>query len=248
VGHPVDFATRSSSLDFSHLLEKLGSKVYHFSCSSLENEDRFIQEINAILDRGYDVVHLHTSYWKGLCAEKTAMERNCPLVIVHAHSTMVDLDDAEERTSAIALHENIKQAFLPSMANRFCACSIAAADWLFGNSIPRDKVRILKNAVDVDEFAFSPATRERVREELNLSDKLVLGHVGRFAFQKNHEMILDIFARIHEIDARAVLLLVGDGPLLEKTKRSAVERDLAGHIRFLGRRWDVANLMQAMDI
>ncbi|MDR1612410.1 MAG: glycosyltransferase [Planctomycetota bacterium] len=244
----VDFATRSPWLDFADLLAGLGGKAHYFSCSSLEDERRFAGEMHRILDGGYDAVHLHTSYWNGQLAEKIASERGCPLVIVHAHSTMVDLADAGKRTAAIELHERLKREFSEQMANRFCACSAAAAAWLFGENIPGKKIRILKNAIDVAAFSFNPATRERTRRELRLSGKLVLGCVGRFTYQKNHEKLLDVFALVRDRLPTARLVLVGDGPLLDQARRDATGRGLDGDVAFLGRRGDVADLMQAMDV
>ncbi|MDR1533911.1 MAG: glycosyltransferase [Planctomycetota bacterium] len=243
-----DFATRSPALDFAEEALAKGGRLHRLSGTSGENEERFIWEMEAILDSGYAAVHLHTSFWSGFLAERLARERGTPVIAVHAHSTMADLEDPGEREAAVRLHERLKREFTPELATHFCACSAAAAAWLFGPQIDRGRIRILKNAVDLDKFAFNPGVRERVRKELGLGDSPVLGYAGRFSYQKNPEMLLEIFRLVQIRNPRARLLLAGDGPRLEPVRRLAGELSLTGKALFLGRRGDVAELLQAMDV
>ena len=60
--------------------------------------------------------------------------------------------------------------------------------------------------------------RAEVREQLGLNGKLVLGHVGRFDYQKNHPYLIDIFAALCRLRQDAVLLLLGEGPAPEKLR------------------------------
>ncbi len=76
----------------------------------------------------------------------------------------------------------------------------------------------------------------------------MVGHVGRFCFQKNHEFLIDIFAEVFKRRKDAVLLLVGDGPLMESAREKARRMGLVGAVRFLGVRDDVDRLYQAMDV
>lgn len=243
-----DFATLSPALDSAEDIERLGAKIHYISCSSMTDECRFIDEFKAILDHEYDVVHLHTCAWTGFWAEKLAMERGCPMVIVHSHATMVDIVDEAQRACALDLHERLRRKFTCEMATHFCACSMAAAKWLFGANIPSEQIMIINNAVDVDTFDVDPQTRQCVRESLHIQDKFVVGHVGRFTYSKNHELLLSAFAHMSERHPSAVLLLVGDGPLLPAMKQYAHDLGVDQKVLFLGRRDDVPNLMQAMDL
>lgn len=243
-----DFATRSPSLDFAGQVEALGSRVHYLSCSSHEDEKKFVQEMEAILDVGYDAVHLHTSYWNGFLVEKMAMRRKVPRVIIHSHSTMADIADANRRRIALELHERLKNDFTPDLATDFCACSRAAADWLFNDRIPRERIRILPNAINVEAFSFKPAVRERMRRELNLEESTVLGHIGRFTYSKNHTFLLDVLEGLRGYPPSFKLLLVGDGELEAAIRNEAVRRGLAEQVIFLGRRDDVDDVLQAIDL
>ena len=59
--------------------------------------------------------------------------------------------------------------------------------------------KILKNGIEHDKFTFSNEVRQQVRKELKLDQNtFVLGHVGRFAHQKNHSFLIDIFAEFSQ--------------------------------------------------
>lgn len=156
-----DFATMSKELDFADEILSAGSKIHYITCYAEENEKKFIEEVNGILDQGYDVVHLHTKQWKSFLIEKICMERKVPRVIVHAHSTRCDADDTRVREIETEMHYKVKKLFSASYATDFWACSDAAADWLFGGQIPRNKIRIMKNAVEIKKFSFDEKKGKR---------------------------------------------------------------------------------------
>src|SRR5699024_2214982 len=78
--------------------------------------------------------------------------------------------------------------------------------------------------------------------------ELVIGHVGRFNFSKNHDFLIDIFYEIQRINENSVLLLVGVGDLEQSIKEKVDKEGLSQKVMFLGKRSDVNDLMQAMDI
>ena len=87
-----------------------------------------------------------------------------------------------------------------------------------------------------------------MREELGIEGKKVIGHVGRFNPQKNHEFLIDIFNEVYKKDNNTVLLLVGDGYLKEKIEDKVKKLGLEDSVRFLGVREDIPELLQAMDL
>ena len=64
------------------------------------------------------------------------------------------------------------------------------------NFIETEKTIIIKNAIDTSKYQYNAKTRSKVRESLGIKSQLLIGHVGRFHFQKNHRFILDIFNEI----------------------------------------------------
>lgn len=83
---------------------------------------------------------------------------------------------------------------------------------------------------------------------MGIENKLVIGNVGRFHFQKNHEFLIRIFAEIHKRNKQSVLLLVGQGELEADIREQVRRLHLEEHVSFLGLRNDVSDLMSAMDV
>lgn len=245
-----DFVTFSKSIDFEEELTKDGCKVHYVSCYAEQNREQFISELKEILSEGYDAIHLHTGYWKNFLVEEIAIEMGIPIIIVHAHSNMVCIDDPDLRQKAVESHEQQKKLFMPNHATHFLACANSAADWLYGPQIPKEKIQILKNAINTEKFAFNPKVREEYREKLGLKDSFVIGHVGRFAYQKNHEMLVGIFAKVSKQIPHAKLMLIGNGEGFDSIKERVSILGLEERVLFLGLQSDteVPKLMQAMDI
>ncbi|MGQ4670795.1 hypothetical protein ACUIJ5_16830 [Bacillus toyonensis] len=54
---------------------------------------------------------------------------------------------------------------------------------------------IIKNAIDVEKYIYSPENRRHIRQHLELEGKFVIGHIGRLSYQKNHSFILEIYKK-----------------------------------------------------
>jgi glycosyltransferase involved in cell wall biosynthesis len=106
----------------------------------------------------------------------------------------------------------------------------------------------LNNAVNVEEFLFNKEMRQKIRRELNVHDELVIGHIGRFNKQKNHEFLIDIFKLVVEKRPDAVLVMAGEGNLKPQIEKKVADLGLSSNVRFLGVRSDIANLMQGLDL
>ena len=130
------------------------------------------------------------------------------------------------------------------------ACSKKAGSWLFGaKSIKDNKVKIIPNAIDTGIFRYSPNKRKIVRNELGISDDvLIIGHVGRFSIPKNHEFLIHIFKMYHDVNRNSRLLLVGDGELRNKIIERMKQLKLTNEVIMIGEHTDIADYYQAMDI
>ncbi len=243
-----DFVTMSKKLDFEKELTDAGCKVFYLSCYAEANREQFIKEMREILEQGYQVIHLHTNWWRSFLVEELATEYKVPRIIVHSHNTRVGITDDEKRAEETRVHLLRRDEISPAVATDFWACSHTAAEWLFGKNVPKDQIVIMNNAIDVERFRYNEHIRENIRFQLNIQDKFVIGHVGRFAYQKNHEFLLRVFMKICEVRKDACLLLIGVGEL-ENTIREMVQQAGIEHqVKFLGKRTDVNELYQAMDL
>ena len=80
---------------------------------------------------------------------------------------------------------------------------------------------LISNGIDLEKFQYDPVVRERLRNEYDLEDKLVIGHVGRFCEEKNHKKILEIAKELQKRHQKIKLVFVGDGPLKQETEEKA---------------------------
>ena len=101
----------------------------------------------------------------------------------------------------------------------------------------------------MNRFSYNPSVRNAVRDELGIGQsQLVVGHIGRYTKEKNHEFILKIFSELKKMDSNARLLMIGDGPLHTQIRQTAEQLGLSSDVIFTGVRSDVERLVQAMDV
>ena len=187
----------------------------------------------------YCVIHSHMSEL-GAYAFKAADDMGIPIRICHAHLCPHGID--LKTVPRFFLNRSMRK----HLTHRFM-CSTEAGIWQYGKAHTGDMI-MLNNAVEAATFRFDPERRAAARDALGLTDELVVGHVGRFNYQKNHPFLIDTFAALHRKMPQSVLLLVGDG-----TDRPAIEEKikhlgLENAVRLLGVRNDVPDLLQAMDV
>lgn len=106
----------------------------------------------------------------------------------------------------------------------------------------------IRNGIDTASFV-RPGARQRWRagHGFSESDFLVIS-VGRLDPQKNPLALMDAFAAAFRDDARAHLLMAGDGCLRDAAARRADELGLAARVHLLGTQADVAEVLAAGDL
>lgn len=223
-------------------VESMGAKVYEVTPYT-QNIIEFTYEIYKIIKEGnYKIVHSNMNSLSGFPL-LAAYFAGAKVRIMHNHTT--DTKEEGFRTTI----KRVLRPFAKAFANRNWACSKLAGEWMYGKeAVENNKVTVINNAIDLDKFAFNQEKRDELRKQLGLEGKFVVGHVGRFMKQKNHEFLIDIFAEVVKQKENAVLLLIGEGPLMESIKSKVNALSLAGKVIFLGVRSDVADLYNVMDV
>lgn len=125
-------------------------------------------------------------------------------------------------------------------------CRAGLERYVAARAIPRSKGGVVPNGIDVQQFRPDDAARVRVRAELALGDSPTLIAVGRITEGKGYETLLEAFSGMVD-KSRAVLLLVGSGSIERSLQDQAASLGLGDHVRFLGARDDVAELLNAAD-
>lgn len=223
-------------------IKSLGGKV--ILIPPYQKVFKYHHTLKKILKQGnYPIVHSHINTLSvfSLWAARSA---NIPVRIAHSHSTT---NPKEKKKNLL---KQLLRPFSKLFATNYMCCSELAGRWLFGNNIYEEgRVKLLNNAIDVENFVYDKEIRLEVRKELNIKDNmLVVGHIGRFVEQKNHQFLIDIFNEVHRENKNSILLLVGQGPLEESIKEKVEALGLKDSVIFLGQRNDTNRLYQAMDV
>lgn len=107
---------------------------------------------------------------------------------------------------------------------------------------------LIPNGIPVDEFRQPLVNRERWREVEGFSTAdVIFVCVAQLRPEKNPALLLEAFARGPAYDPRARLLFVGVGSLSEDLKRRIKALGMEEKVRLLGRRSDVADILNAAD-
>lgn len=219
-------------------IESLGGKVYHFTVLDDKNILKYVSELHSFFEehKEYRIIHGHLSslavFYLGV-----AKKLGVPWRIAHSHGA--GFLHTLKGTAKYLMFRTTKWN-----ANVRLACSTEAGKYLYG----KDSFEFTPNGIDIGRFAFDEKKRKEMRSKLGLDNDYVIGHVGRFNLQKNHEYLLKIFYGIVSKTSNVKLLLLGDGELFLKIQKLVEELGIKDKVVFAGVHKDVENFYQVMDV
>lgn len=209
---------------------------------TLKNFKQFNKNIKS---KKIDIIHLNICHGVAMIYAYIAKKNGVKKVILHSHNADIGI---KQKKIKIIGHKICKNLFI-NYADEYFACSDLAAEWLYTKKILKSgKVKIINNAIDSNKFVFNEQERKKIRKELNVENKFVVGHVGRFDVQKNHEYLIDIFKEINNIERDSVLILVGEGELKQNIIQKVTELNLQKNVIFYGLTKDIPKLLWGMDV
>ena len=184
----------------------------------------------------WDAIHIHGPHFAPLFAPyaKLAGYRK---IFVHCHSTIYSLIGNSNVNHMLSLYSKY-------FVKRKIACSKESGEFWYGNK----KFTIINNAVEPQKFFYNDALRTKKRDELNIGNKVVIGHVGKTDIpQKNHKFLMNVFKAFKKLHSDSLLLLAGALPtdeLIALTKQLEIDDS----VRFMGARSDINELYQVFDV
>lgn len=233
-------AKRIGDSVFTERLKAFG--VRFFELSGKSHSPKNARNFKRLLrERRYDAVHLNIFHALDLRYAKIAKTYGVEVRIAHAHSA--GLRRSASLPIKMLVHKFSRRIFL-RFATTTLACSQKAAEFVFGGEADG----YIKNGIDTARFAYSEEKRKRIRGELSLDGKIVIGHVGRLSSEKNQVFLLSVLREILSIGADAVLLLIGEGEDKEMLRALSEELGIQKSVIFYGATTKVGELYSAMDI
>lgn len=191
--------------------------------------------------RDYRIVHGHLLS-SALIYLGAAKKNGIKVRIAHSRNS------SRTEISAINIIKELSRKAGRIYATHLFAVSHRAAESAFGRrKTENGAVKVIANAVDAEKYIFDTSAREEMREVLNCKNSLLIGHIGRFALQKNHVFLLEVFKELLKKRKDVKLILIGTGELLSTVRNECEKSEILDNVIFAGVRSDVPKLLQAMD-
>lgn len=235
----IDFIVTDKTIPFEAEFLNSGSKIHRITPRN-ESIKLYRSDIDHVFERNkYDVFWFNKTTLSSIYTIKSAKQHGVSKVICHSHQSK-----NMGNFLTLCMH-NFNRLRVNRYIDYKAACSKVAADWFFGTNAMN--VHIFPNAVDISKYEPNLEKQEEVKTSLGLEGKFVVGHAGRFAPEKNHKFLIEIFIKVLE-KKDAHLVLCGEGPLMNEVKSLVNSKGIEDKVSFLGLRKDMPDLFQAMDV
>lgn len=130
--------------------------------------------------------------------------------------------------------------------------SHSVAEFYRQQQFPADRLRVVRNGIELPPPASDVSVAERDRRRADLcglpAGAKVLGFVGRLARQKRVIDLIWMLVLLENLRDDIYLLLVGDGPERDWLERFARDLNVEERVKFVGHRADAADLLPLLDV
>lgn len=236
--------TEKKHCQYEDEILSMGGRVYRVPILVVSNPFPYINGVRNFLKEHneYKIVHSHTSS-KSAIPLWIAKRCGVPIRICHSHNN-------KSETGISGVIRDLLKLPLRKVSTHYFSCGDEASIWLYGAKLARSgSVYVMKNAINVNQFAFNEDARIDIRQRYKISkDTKVLGMVARFSHQKNHLFALDVLKTLTDLHKDVVLMLVGDGELRDVIINRANQLGVINHLVMVGVVTDVYRYLQAIDV
>lgn len=220
---------------------KLKSQFDKLGISVIQHEIPFFRIVKYILYifrfckvNRIDIIHVHGSSRTIFFELFASWMCKVKIRIAHSHNSTAKM---------LLFHYLIKIPF-NLLYTHALACGEKAGRWMYSNK----KFQVLDNGIYLEKFAFSQKLREKIRNELGITNQKIIGHIGSFNDQKNHKFLIDVFEKTLKKNCDTYLVLVGAGDHFEAISQYVKTLNMNENVVFLGKRHDIAEIYNAFDI
>ncbi len=193
----------------------------------------------------YDIVHSHAFSLSGPILYVAASE-NVAVRLTHAHT---DRRKAQrDKSKKGRAYGWLSRQLIRIFSTAGLASSMQAAGDMFGDRWWFDpKWQIMPCGIDLRPYN-DPQTKN-LRAALGIpAQAKVVGHAGDFSIEKNHEFLLRVFSDYARGEPKALLLLMGEGPLRGNIEEMVRALGLEQRVVYAPEDSDIPSLMRSMDV
>ncbi len=237
--YQVDFITVDENIPYEEEFLAHGCKIHRVT-PRYKSVKNYCADIDAVFaNENYDAFWFNKTTLSSIYSIKSAKKHGVRKIIVESHQSK------NMGNFLTYVMHTVNRARIGRLADVKAACSKEAAGWFFEKNDPQ--VVIFPNAVDTALYAPDAEKQRQAKKMLGMEDQFLIGSIARFAPEKNHAFVLEVFAEIlKKCDAR--LVLCGAGQLEESIRQIVREKHMEDKVSFLGMRKDMPQIYQALDV
>lgn len=217
--------------DFQKNIKKNNNTIYYLPELNVRNYIKLYKltdDFFATKACEYEICHLTYPGIARMCL-KPAKKYGIKHRIIHSLNTRLSDNPLKSLINKL-LNLNYKK-----YANHYFSCSHEASVYLYGKKLGNSQqITYIHNAIDCNEYKYNINERIKFRKSSKINDQYLILCVGRLENQKNISFAIDVFIKMHQIDNRCVLMIIGDGPLKKKLEQKVEKSGYSNYIRFIG--------------
>lgn len=235
-----DYICTQDRIAFEDKIKKRKGKVYKIN-NFKTHPLKYLYQLVKIVKK-YKVVHINMLSAANILPVIACKIGRVEKVIIHSHNSQTD-----SRIKRV-LHY-INKPVVNWLATDYLACSKVAAKWLFTKKIIRNKKYVvIVNTIKCEDYRFNPEWKKELSEQYNVSDKFVVGFVGRLTAQKNCLFLLEVMNEVFKKHKNIVLFMVGKGEQEEEIRYKIEKYNISDKVYMLGERRDVNRFYSLFDL
>lgn len=244
--HSVTLLTSKKDEELDKKMKELGVNLIEVPRLS-HPFSQFTAIRNLVNCRKIDIAYLNTSTAFNL-PFVFACQKHCSMCIVHSHSSGIDCN-SQFKSFLLTVAQRLSKYLLFCFTDRYYACSLEAAKWMFPakKRLIEKEVKIIPNMRDFTKYAFKSQVRKEIKRQLNIENKIVLGHIGNFQPVKNVGFIIDIMKKLCGLSDNYCMIFIGEGPEKDSAIQKVKSLNLENNVIFLPYQCDVEKYYQIMD-
>ncbi len=215
---------------------QLGGRIFNVGRRKKHPVNYCTELFKLIRKEKYDAIQIHAT---------DAMDGLPAFISWLAGSKKICLFSHNTRGQSMQSQKIMRAMFMPFVTHPQ-ACSDMAAEWMFGKRA--NEAEIIPLPINCDLCVYDQEFREKERLRLGLTDKKIVGHIGRFQTQKNHDQLIDIFAELMRKDPEYRLILIGVGDLEESIHKKVENLGIEEYVLFMGQVDKACRMLSIFDV
>ena len=184
-----------------------------------------------------DIIHAHSPCLNGLAALDAARRHRVPFVYeMRASWEDAAVDHGNTRAGSLRyrLSRQLETAVVRRADGVVAICE-GLADDIAARGVPRERITIVRNAVNITDFEVIDRPDLDLQRELALGPGPIFGFIGSLYAYEGISVLIQALPRLLETHPGAQVLLVGGGPAEAELRALAAAQGVSDRVHFIGR-------------